>query len=167
MPIWMTDLLKNQSEQLKNDLNTIGAELNAFKIQLEQENHEKKEKSDGNREVSLNFARLENKISLLTQEVEASERGDMEISQEIADLKEKIKKLKLQQWLNVPWNSRFQPENPQTSVSFLEQQAEEGRKDAAKNIADIAQWEDENRIAATMQKRMRKLILDLMKKMVS
>ena len=140
------------------ELQKLWKELNTLKLQLEQV--QKKGKSDFEQQLAI----LQEKFQNYSQKIEAWRELHFMEKKEILELKKEIKALLVQKNL---WKLKTHLENSQTSPFLLNQKVSEGKKESVEKIVQIADGEDENRIAATMQKWMRKLIPDLMKKMVS
>jgi len=136
------------NEQFEN-LRLIWEQLNALQSQLEQV--QKKEKSDFEQQLAI----LQEKFQNYSQKIEAWQELHFMEKKEILELKKEIKELLVQKNL---WKSKTHLENPQTSYSFLEQQVSEGKKKSAEKIVQIADGEDKNPIAATMQKWIRSLV---------
>ena len=140
------------NEQFEN-LRLIWEQLNALQSQLEQvqKNQEKKEKSDFEQQLAI----LQEKFQNYSQKIEAWQELHFMEKQEILELKKEIKELLVQKNL---WKSKTHLENSQTSPFLLNQKVSEGKKKSAEKIVQIADGEDENPIAATMQKWIRSLV---------
>lgn len=140
------------NEQFEN-LRLIWEQLNALKSQLEQvqKNQEKKERSDFEQQLAI----LQEKFQNYSQKIEAWQELHFMEKQEILELKKEIKELLVQKNL---WKSKTHLENSQTSPFLLNQKVSEGKKKSAEKIVQIADGEDENPIAATMQKWIRSLV---------
>lgn len=135
------------------ELQKLWKELNTLKLQLEQvqKNQEKKEKSDFEQQLAI----LQEKFQNYSQKIEAWQELHFMEKQEILELKKEIKELLVQKNL---WKSKTHLENSQTSPFLLNQKVSEGKKKSAEKIVQIADGEDENVIAATMQKWIRSLV---------
>ena len=136
------------NEQFEN-LRLIWEQLNALQSQLEQV--QKKEKSDFEQQLAI----LQEKFQNYSQKIEAWQELHFMEKQEILELKKEIKELLVQKNL---WKSKTHLENSQTSPFLLNQKVSEGKKKSAEKIVQIADGEDENPIAATMQKWIRSLV---------
>ena len=156
----MGDMEKKNQEQNQEQFNEqfaelqkLWKELNTLKLQLEQvqKNQEKKEKSDFEQQLAI----LQEKFQNYSQKIEAWQELHFMEKQEILELKKEIKELLVQKNL---WKSKTQLKNPQTSPFLLNQKVSEGKKKSAEKIVQIAYGEDENVIAATMQKWIHSLI---------
>lgn len=131
------------------ELQKLWKELNTLKLQLEQV--QKKEKSDFEQQLAI----LQEKFQNYSQKIEAWQELHFMEKQEILELKKEIKELLVQKNL---WKSKTHLENSQTSPFLLEQKVSEGKKKSAEKIVQIADGEDENPIAAMMQKWIRSLV---------
>ena len=156
----MGDMGKKNQEQNQEQFNEqfaelqkLWKELNTLKLQLEQvqKNQEKKGKSDFEQQLAIIHEKFQNYY----QKIEAWQKLYFMEKQEILELKKEIKELLAQKNL---WKSKTHLENSQTSPFLLKQKVSEGKKKSVEKIVQIADGEDENVIAATMQKWIHSLV---------
>lgn len=155
----MGDMEKKNQEQNQEQFNEqfaelqkLWKELNTLQSQLQPVKHqEAKENSDFEQQLAI----LQEKFQNYSQKIEAWQELHFMEKQEILELKKEIKELLVQKNL---WKSKTHLENSQTSPFLLNQKVSEGKKKSAEKIVQIADGEDKNPIAATMQKWIRSLV---------
>lgn len=134
-------------------LRVIWEQLNALQSQLEQakKSQEKKEKSD--RTLEQKLLEAQEKIQNFSQNFESAQEVQLIGKKEIRELENVVKFAEKKLWKQFSklWNS-------QTSYSLVGQQVAEEKKESAEKIVQFAYGEDENFIAAMMQRWSRPLL---------